>query len=152
MSRAHAQIQWRMYDPPGAITLSKGQPVVYKIFWKLRKCWSVDVGEDGLGLSQCPPHKICASDRPRISQTFRGRRFTPKKHWWIQRGAPGIRPPLVQMSFIFLQFLGKNGQLIDWHPHLGGWRPRLGNPGSAAEKRKCTFIGHLPEKLTESAK
>ena len=30
------------------------------------------------------------------------------------------------MSFIFMQFKGKFGQIIDWHPPLWGWRPPSG--------------------------
>ena len=40
-------------------------------------------------------------------------------------------PPLAQNFFIFMQFLGKIGQIIGWAPPLGLAPPPLGNPGSA---------------------
>ena len=39
-------------------------------------------------------------------------------------------PPLAQNFFIFMQFLGKIGQIIGWPPPLGLAPPPLGNPGS----------------------
>ena len=49
-------------------------------------------------------------------------------------GAGGARPaPLGQNFFVFMQFLGKIGQIVCWRP-LWGWRPpRLGNPRSATD-------------------
>ena len=32
-------------------------------------------------------------------------------------------PPLGQIFFIFMQFLGKIGQIVCWRPPLWGWRP-----------------------------
>ena len=48
------------------------------------------------------------------------------------RGREG-RPP-AQKFFIFMQFSGKIGQIIGWHPPLGLAPPSLGNPGSATAK------------------
>ena len=51
-------------------------------------------------------------------------------------GAQGrAPPPLGQIFFIFMQFLGKIGQIVCWRPPpLGLAPPRLGNPGSATEQ------------------
>ena len=39
-------------------------------------------------------------------------------------GAQGrAPPPLGQIFFIFMQFLGKIGQIVCWRPPLWGWRP-----------------------------
>ena len=44
------------------------------------------------------------------------------------RGARGTRPPGGPNSFNFMQFLGKFGKIVCWHPPppLGSWRPLLG--------------------------
>ena len=50
------------------------------------------------------------------------------------RGHEGRTPlPLGQNFFIFMQFSGKIGQIIGWHPPIGTSAPPLGNPGSATE-------------------
>ena len=38
------------------------------------------------------------------------------------RGHQTSAPPPGSVSFIFMHFFGKSGQIITWHPHLGGWR------------------------------
>ena len=45
-------------------------------------------------------------------------------------GREGCAPPLVQNFFIFMQFLGKIGQILGWRPPLGLVPPPLENPGS----------------------
>ena len=55
------------------------------------------------------------------------------KLWTVAdlRGGAGDAPP-VQNFFIFMQFLGKIGQIIGWRPlPLGLAPPPLENPGSA---------------------
>ena len=47
-------------------------------------------------------------------------------------------PPLAPNFFIFMQFSGKIGQIIGWHPPLGLVPPPLGNPGSATVLR-CEY-------------
>ena len=44
-------------------------------------------------------------------------------------------PPLDAISFMFMQFSGKNWPNNRLTPHLGGWRPpaHLGNSGSATD-------------------
>ena len=61
-----------------------------------------------------------------------------------KRGARDACPPsLVQNFFIFMQFLGKIGQIIDWRPPpLGLASPPLGNPGSATGFPSC-FMVHI---------
>ena len=41
-------------------------------------------------------------------------------------GAPGMRTPLNPISFMFMQFSGKNGQIIGWCSHLWGLAPPSG--------------------------
>ena len=55
-------------------------------------------------------------------------------------GAQGrAPPPLGQIFFIFMQFLGKIGQIVCWRPPpLGLAPPRLGNPGSATDYNRLT--------------
>ena len=53
----------------------------------------------------------------------------------VSGGSKGARrmraPPLARNLFIFMQFSGKIGQIIGWHPPSGLGAPPLGNPGSA---------------------
>ena len=53
-------------------------------------------------------------------------------HWWIQgRGRYASAFPLsVQFFFQFHPIFRKKAKMTDWHRHLWGWRPHLGNPGS----------------------
>ena len=45
--------------------------------------------------------------------------------WWRGGGARDTRRPLGAISFIFMQFSGKIGQIIGWSPHLGSWSPSV---------------------------
>ena len=48
------------------------------------------------------------------------------------RGAPGTSAPLwVQFLSFSCNFREDFSQIIGCHSYLGGWRPRLGNPGSS---------------------
>ena len=44
----------------------------------------------------------------------------------------------VQIFFIFMQFSGKNGQIVGWRP-LKAWRP-LGNLGSVTALCACVCV------------
>ena len=62
--------------------------------------------------------------------------ITEKHEYTLSSGGSkgGMRdacPPLAQNFFIFMQFLGKIGQIIGWRPSLGLAPPSLGNPESA---------------------
>ena len=48
------------------------------------------------------------------------------------RGCQGRESPSPSNSFIFMQFLGKNGRIIAFYTHLWSWCP-LRNSGSATE-------------------
>ena len=45
-----------------------------------------------------------------------------------------MHAPSGPIFFIFMQFPGKIGQTIGWHPLQGLVHPPLGNPGSATDQ------------------
>ena len=59
------------------------------------------------------------------------------------RGTRDTRPPLsVQFFFNIMHFSEKIAKIISWHPNLWGWRPLLGNPGSATTSIVDLFNWH----------
>ena len=53
---------------------------------------------------------------------MKSRKSVVHRRQWRFQGAQGRRTPPGQNFFIFMQFLGKIGQIVGWNP-LRGWRP-----------------------------
>ena len=110
------------YPPPGQVRMGGRYPMVHT---PLAKVPTPPPGEDrGRGYPKAPtspPPAKLPTPSPLAKDLPHGGRYASCVH------AGGL-------SCFHAVFEKKNGQIIGWRPHLGGWRcRRQGNPGSATE-------------------